>query len=124
MGHVNIKPSLSNEEVERLAIDCILKAAEDGLLNFNTVRQLEYDEQMRKYQESAPVEAGKFTTPKKGFQLKFAMSQDEYHWHRLVAPDGMKNFDQNLNYMKFLKDNYPRHKNFPLIDKPWEDIAG
>lgn len=57
------------------------------------------------------------------FRLVYAMPLHVHDKLRTMEPDGMKNFDQNMDFMKFLKNRGNEHewlKAYPLATEPKE----
>lgn len=120
---VTAQKQYTQEEIERLAAECIIKATDDGLLDLNNLMNVHAAEKMDRMQKATPT-PGKFDAPRKGgFTLKWSMPQSVYHFLKMVRPDGVAQFDQNLDFMSWMKRRYPWFSGYELADKPWQDIA-
>lgn len=63
------------------------------------------------------------TWGKNKFRLVYAMPLHVHDKLRNAQPDGMKNFDDNIDFMKFLQNRGSEHewlKKFPLATEPKE----
>ena len=125
MNGVVLKPGLSQEEIERQVCLELCDKAEALFNEFNGIKQNLYAAQMSKYAERnlGGIASDKKLEPKPKWPLKWVMPQEVYHWLRLVKPDGMANFDKNLDFMRWFQKKNDWFKKFELADKQWEDIA-
>lgn len=120
-----IKPVISQAELDRQICLDLCKQAERLFHEFDELNADMYANQMGQYNaQDAGIPADKKLEPRPKWQKKWAMPQEVYHWLRMAKPDGVTNFSQNLDFMRWFRNRHDWMKPFELADKPWQDIAG
>src|SRR6202042_3422799 len=98
-----IAPTMSAEELDRQIAIEICDLAEAAMKEALQLNKDLYGEVIKRRMAQNPT-IGDFEKDKRGLQLKFSMPQELDAALKLVAPDGMKDYWKNYDFMKFLKE--------------------